>query len=640
MGYFRTMRRVSRAITMTKALNAANSTPAKGAVRMTHARMNTNKLFTATSVALGLLLWPVWAAAQGTIMPVPHQVFLSNAGAPLNNAKICTYSAGTTTPLSTYSDEALTVELPNPIRTNSAGRPQNGSGTETNVYWSAASYRIDVLTAGSDATCSTGTTIYSADNVPAIPALAAALDVTGTAGETLAAGDVVYLSDGSASCGATAGRWYLSDADATCSSTTAGMVGVVPSAIASAASGSIRLQGRITGLSALTAGDKYYVSATAGDLTATPPANARFMAAADSTTTIVVGGNPGAVVLPDSNGTHSLVITTTSDLTADRLLTIVPGDAARTVTLSGALTVSAASTLNQDYSTTASPSFNAFRPPQGRCTLTSATPVTTADVTAATTLYYALYQGNQITLYDGSTRWVQMSFAQLSIAVPASTNQMYDVFVDYTAGTPALETVAWTNDTTRSTSLALQNGVYVQTSDTDSLYVCSFRTTGVSGQTESSCARQLVWNYYNRVPRCLRAVEATASWGYSTATVRQANGAASNQVDLVVGVAEVPLTLTLMAMSSNNNADIVRWAGIGQGSTTVMMTTSIIASTAPAVLAAATRVPHLTSLAIYPAVGYQFWAWLEYSAATATTTWYGASGTGAGSSGLQGFIEG
>lgn len=566
-------------------------------------------------LALCLLLWPALASAQGTIAPVAHQVFLSNAGAPLNNAKICTYSAGTTTPLSTYSNEALTVALPNPIRTNSAGRPQNASGTETNVYWSAASYRVDILTAGSDATCATGTTIYSADNVPAIPALAAALDVTGTAGATILAGEVVYLSDGSASCGATAGSWYLADADATCSSSTAGRVGVAPTGIATGVSGSIRLQGRITGLSALTAGDKYYVSATAGALTATPPTNARFIASADSTTTIVVGGNPGSVLLPDTNGTHDFVLRIASNLTADRIGTIAPGDAAARLAL------------------------ERFRPPQGRCTLTSAVPVTVSDVTAATTLYYALYGGNNITLYDGSAQWVDGTFAQLSIAVPATTNTMYDVFVDYTAGVPALEVVAWTNDTTRATPLALQDGVYVQTSDTDSLYVCSFRTTGVAGQTEDSFASRFVWNYYNRQGRAMRRLEPTDTWTYTTATFRQANGSTANQLAFVIGVAEVLLEAEVLVNASNDGAGRDLVVGIGLDSTTAIATGSLVARV-PTYIAGYRQTLHAI-LRTFPSAGYHYAAWLEYSDAAGITTWVGDGGLPLLiQSGITGSIEG
>lgn len=50
----------------------------------------------------------------------------------------------------------------------------------------------------------------------------------------------------------------------------------------------------------------------------------------------------------------------------------------------------------------------------GRLTLTSGTPITTADVTGATTVYYTPYNGNGISLYDGSA-WVGVSFSEVSI---------------------------------------------------------------------------------------------------------------------------------------------------------------------------------------------------------------------------------
>ena len=195
------------------------------------------------------------ALAQGTVAPVPRQTFETNTGAPCASCKLYTYSAGTVTALATYSNITLTTELTNPIVLNSAGRPQTAAGTETNIYLLPQLYKFVLTTSG-------GTTIWSADHVPAIPAQASALDVEGIAGENLIAGDAVYLTDGSGS--QTAGRWYKTDADNTYGSSTAGMVGVVPSNIDSGDSGSIRLQGRITGLSALTAGAKYYASATAG----------------------------------------------------------------------------------------------------------------------------------------------------------------------------------------------------------------------------------------------------------------------------------------------------------------------------------------------------------------------------------------
>jgi hypothetical protein len=61
------------------------------------------------------------AAQTYTLAPPPYQTVLNNAGAPVSNACVWTYSAGTTTPIATYSTATGTVN-PNPIRTDSAGR--------------------------------------------------------------------------------------------------------------------------------------------------------------------------------------------------------------------------------------------------------------------------------------------------------------------------------------------------------------------------------------------------------------------------------------------------------------------------------------------------------------------------------------
>lgn len=297
-------------------------------MRATQSRSSQRGTVKTLIIALIVAALPAILMAQGTLSPVAQQVFLDNNGRPINNAKICTYAAGTSTPQATYSNQALTSQNANPVRTDSSGRPTTGG-----LYLLPTSYKFLVLTAGTDNTCSTGTTIYSQDNVSAVPATAVGLDVTGTAGEAISAGDVVYLSGAD-------GRWYKADADVTASSSTAGMVGIAPSAVASAASGSFRVGGRITGLSGLTTGALYYASATAGALTSTPPTNQWLVGKADTTTSLLITQNEGGVRLPDSDGTHSLVLTTTSNLTADRLLTLVPGDAARTITLSGNPTLS------------------------------------------------------------------------------------------------------------------------------------------------------------------------------------------------------------------------------------------------------------------------------------------------------------
>lgn len=259
----------------------------------------------------------------------------------------------------------------------------------------------------------------------------------------------------------------------------------------------------------------------------------------------------------------------------------------------------------------------------GRLTLTSATPVTTADVTAATTLYYALYAGNQVTLYNGSA-WQRFTIAQLSIAVPATTSTMYDVFVDYNSGTPALALLAWTNDTTRATALTTQDGVYVLTGSTGKRYVGSFRTTTVSGQTEDSAAKRFVWNYYNRVDRAMQLLVSTANWTYNTATWRQANNSTTNQVACVVGVAEDAIEMEVFAGTSNSGVAVqgnYGYVGVGVDSTTAPTGWQSLVSSQLADAYYDVRGGYNGVLS----AGYHYLAHLENASATATRTWYGGS---------------
>jgi hypothetical protein len=276
----------------------------------------------------------------------------------------------------------------------------------------------------------------------------------------------------------------------------------------------------------------------------------------------------------------------------------------------------------------------------GRLTLTTALPVTTADVTAAVTLFYALYAGNRIALYTGSA-WVLSTIAQLSIAVPATTSQMYDVFVDYNSGTPALSVTAWTNDTTRATALTTQDGVLVLTGSTGKRYVGSFRTTTVAGQTEDSATKRFVYNYYNRVRRPLSKTDTTANWSYSLATIRQARATATNQVEIVNGVAEdvIAINATVQTTNSTNRANVL--VTIGENSTTAGAT-GVVGGTNRAGVDGSNSVyaTLVAQLVKVPPVGYSYYAWLEASEAAGTEVWYGAALlTGGAASGLSGWVN-
>ena len=264
----------------------------------------------------------------------------------------------------------------------------------------------------------------------------------------------------------------------------------------------------------------------------------------------------------------------------------------------------------------------------GRLTLTTVTPVTTADVTAATTFYFTPYKGSAIALFSAATSgsgatWNLYTLAEISLAVPATTSTMYDVWVYDNSGTLTLETTAWTNDTTRATALVLQNGVYCKTGDLTRRYVGSIRTTGVSGQTEDSEAKRYVWNYYHRVRKALKVVDGTNSWAYTTAAFRQANASAANQLDFIIGVQEDAVRAEVWANAGNGNATGVQvQVGIGIDSTTSQSATIVnVGYPFSGVI-----VPVSAIYKGFSGVGRRTLVWLERSTATNTTDWYGDNG--------------
>lgn len=89
-------------------------------------------------------------------MPTPEIQYLDMNGAPLAGSKLCTYAAGTSTPLATYTDSTAGTPNTNPIILDSAGRAS---------VWVAAKLYKFVLRTGGDGTCSTGSIVWTQDNV-------------------------------------------------------------------------------------------------------------------------------------------------------------------------------------------------------------------------------------------------------------------------------------------------------------------------------------------------------------------------------------------------------------------------------------------------------------------------------------------
>jgi len=266
---------------------------------------------------------------------------------------------------------------------------------------------------------------------------------------------------------------------------------------------------------------------------------------------------------------------------------------------------------------------------QGRLTLTTGVPVTTADVTGATTMYFTPFNGSRLALYDGVSVWTVYTFTELSLALGTLTSgKPYDVFVYDNAGTPTLEFLVWTNDTTRATALTTQNGVYVKTGATTRRYLGTFYTTSTT-TTEDSAAKRLLWNQYNRVPRQLLVLETTNSWNYTIATWRQARATGTNQLEALVGNAEDITDIDVFVTSVNTANDVRRMVSIGVDSTTTPHANAIrhvgsnVFSATDSVVA---LTAHSAKLRVNLAAGRHTLVWLEFSPATGTTTWYGDDG--------------
>ncbi len=415
------------------------------------------------------------------------------------------------------------------------------------------------------------------DNISA-PGSSTDVDITGVIGEPVIAPNLLYLSNGSG--GKTAGKWYLASSLNAYSSTTPEMGFAVTDGTTNDTI-PIRQAGQVPGLSGLVAGAPYYAG-VAGAVTSSPSTSARFVGQADSTTSLIASPNPP----PLSNFDNGVC----------------------------------------DF----------------RLTLTTSVPVTVTDVTGAVTIFCAPYKGNRIALYDGTGIATIVTSAQFSIAVPATTNQMYDVFCYNNAGVATLELLAWTSDTARATNIVTTTtGAYTKSGDLTRRYLGSFRTTGVSGQTEDSAVKRYLWNYYNRVHRLLRVADSATSWNYSTATWRQANANTANQVDVVVGVAETLLELACLSLTINNNANWQAGQAIGEDATSAGPPSDLIYTSSPASGEAA-GVPFagLAKLDKYPAIGRHFYAWIEYSVTGATTTFFGTNTGALFTTGLNGWISG
>ena len=222
--------------------------------------------------------------------------------------------------------------------------------------------------------------------------------------------------------------------------------------------------------------------------------------------------------------------------------------------------------------------------PQGRLTLTSATPVLTATVSAAATVYYTPYVGTSIPLWNGSA-FTPTVFTELSIATAGTNNAIYDLFVWNNAGTVTLSFgPAWTSSTTRGTGAgttqltrvngllvnlvalaggpAAGYGTYVGTISNDSGAATVTWNIGAN----NTAAVFNVWNAYNRVSSVATVTDTESAYTYTTATARQAGAQTYNNVLFIVGLQEDAISASLATgQTLTAYATTVSFAQVGFG---------------------------------------------------------------------------
>lgn len=276
-----------------------------------------------------------------------------------------------------------------------------------------------------------------------------------------------------------------------------------------------------------------------------------------------------------------------------------------------------------------------------RLTGVTATPIMTADSTALSTIYLTPFKGAGIALYNGSG-WDLLTSAEVSLAVTARTTDLpFDIFAYNNAGTVTLEFLDWTNATTRATALVRQDGVWSKTGALTRRYMGSCRARSATSfhwveSGSDSPAKFDLFNADNRVRVPFKQIATTNTWTYTTATWRQSQGSTNYQVDIMVGLQEEAFQIQLHATASNTTAAIGRYAGIGYDSTTAISGTTTNLVNLVSASGDTFQTTHVGNIANLPTIGRHFYAWLEISVATGTTTWYGDNGALLLQSGMTG----
>lgn len=199
-------------------------------------------------------------------------------------------------------------------RVADALRGVNGLDADSPMFYDAEPALADpeqLATVGYVLEVATGGTVYFSNQL-----------VQGTAGENLTANDVVYFKESDQ-------RWWKADADLSATFSDV-QLGIAQATQTVGNAVGIFRSGNISGFTGLTAGERYYLSNTAGGISTTPGTTEVFLGVAISTTAIIFA--PKSIYQPSADEKDALAgggdlgtpSTSNKFITEDGLTALVP----------------------------------------------------------------------------------------------------------------------------------------------------------------------------------------------------------------------------------------------------------------------------------------------------------------------------
>jgi hypothetical protein len=291
-----------------------------------------------------------------------------------------------------------------------------------------------------------------------------------------------------------------------------------------------------------------------------------------------------------------------------------------------------------------------------RLTPSTGVPIITSDITAATTVFFTAWIGNQTLIYDG-TNFIPTSHGELSQTLAdatkspaaAAASSAYDMFVWSDGGIiRCTRGPVWTSTTVRgagagTTELIQVNGIFVNRfaitngpAANKGTYVGSILTNASTqldmqfnpaGAAGGSNPNLNFWNMYNRRRAMVNNFDNTNSWTYTLATYRTKNGNVNNRITFFIGMADTFIRAKNTMGAANSTANTTRSVAIGLNSASVVASNCHIPFT-PATSLASQLMPIYAEWYGVPTLGANFLAPLEQSTAVGTCTWFGDNAGG------------